>query len=435
MTLQQTVQTAHGKTSDLITKLSETSNQAVKTREGLFALLGDELTRYIEIEEQHFLPLLRKHDDTKSLVPNALQGNRDLRTSLQKLTAMPKDTDAFLEELDVLNKSFQQHIRNERKELLPAVLKALSSEEATDLVVNIDSVVADADKARLDEKREAVAKAKRDEEKAEADAKAKQEAAKAERDAEKAKEAAIANREAAKAEREAEKAKEAAMAKREAAKAERDAEKAKEAAMAKREAAKAERGAEKAEEAAKEKREAAKAKREFDRAEQTAMTKRAVANEQKAAERTTRQAAEKAAETTARGAATVKDSARQTIADIAKRTQQVATDSQEAIAIYNQTSRTIREDLQAVGASSTVSAGAATEIYSVWMDYVSSAARINATASQQLLRCKSIRDVAELQRGFATSALSSMMERNAKVFEIARRTSTKAMGTLGARLD
>lgn len=375
MTLRQTVQAAHGKTSDLITKLSETSNQAVKTRESLFAQLGDELTRYVEIEEQHFLPLLRKHDDTKTLVPDALQGNRDLRTSLQKLTAMPKDTDAFLDELDVLNKRFQQHIRNERKELLPAVLKAFSSQEASELAANIDGAVADADKARLEEKREVAARVKRDEEKAEVDAKAKREADKAERDAEKAKEAA------------------------------------------------------------KEERETAKAKREFDKAEQTAATKRAAAKEQKAAERTTGQATEKAAETTARGAATVKDAASQVIADIAKRTQQVATDSQEAIAIYNQTSRTVREDLQAVEASSTVSAGAATEIYSVWMDYVSNAARINTTASQQLMQCKSIRQVAELQREFATSALRSMMERNAKVFEIARRTSTMTMGPLGVRLD
>ena len=157
MTLRQTVQAAPGETSDLIKQLSETSNQAVKTREGLFAQLGAELNRYVEIEEQLFLPLLRKHDDTKALVPDALKGNKDLRASLEKLNGMPKDTDAFLDELDVLNKSFQQHIRNERKELLPAVLKAFSTEEASDLAANIDAAVADADKAKRDEKREEAA--------------------------------------------------------------------------------------------------------------------------------------------------------------------------------------------------------------------------------------------------------------------------------------
>lgn len=381
MTLRQTVQAAPGKTSDLIAKLSETSNQAVKTREGLFAQLGDELTRYVEIEEQHFLPLLRKHDDTKALVPDALKGNKDLRASLEKLTAMPKDTDAFLAELDVLNKSFQQHIRNERKELLPAVLKALSNEEASDLAASLDGAVADAEKAKRDEKREEAAKAKRDEEKAEADAKAK--------------------RDAAKAEREAEKAKEAAEEKRKAAKAERDEEQAEADAKAKRDAAKAERDAEKAKKVAAEKREAAKAKRESDKVEQIKATKRAAAQAQKTAEQT----------------------------------QQVAADTQEAMASGNQTTRTVREGLQAVVASSSASAGAATDIYAVWMEYVSSAARINITASQQLMQCKSIREVAELQTEFATSALRNMMEGNAKVLEIARNTSKQATSPLDARPD
>jgi hypothetical protein len=53
----------------------------VKTREGLFAQLSDELVRYVELEEQHFLPLLRKHPDTKDLAAGALKGNKDLRAS------------------------------------------------------------------------------------------------------------------------------------------------------------------------------------------------------------------------------------------------------------------------------------------------------------------------------------------------------------------
>ena len=65
MTLRQTIQAAPGKTTELITKLSATSNQAVKTRENLFAELSEELARYIEIEERQLLPLLRKHPETK----------------------------------------------------------------------------------------------------------------------------------------------------------------------------------------------------------------------------------------------------------------------------------------------------------------------------------------------------------------------------------
>ena len=128
MTLRQTIQAAPEKTAELINKLSATSNQAVKTRESLFAQLNEELLRFVEIEEQHLLPLLRKRPETKDLATAALKGNKDLHAALAKLAALPKDNDAFLAELAELNKGFQQHVRNERKELLPAVLKALSDD-------------------------------------------------------------------------------------------------------------------------------------------------------------------------------------------------------------------------------------------------------------------------------------------------------------------
>ena len=166
MTLRQTIQAAPGKTSELIAKLLATSNQAVKTREGLFAQLSEELVRYVELEEQHFLPLLRKHPETKEIAAGALKGNKDLRALLAKLSDLPKDSDAFLSELGELNKGFQQHVRNERKELLPAVLKALSDEEAEAVVNTIETAAADAQQVKRDEKREERAQVKREAEEA-----------------------------------------------------------------------------------------------------------------------------------------------------------------------------------------------------------------------------------------------------------------------------
>lgn len=328
MTLRQTIQAAPGKTSDLISKLSETSNQAIKTREGLFAQLSGELSQYIELEVDHFLPLLRKHDETKTLVPAALKGNKDLRASLDKLTAMPKDTDAFLEELDVLNKSFQQHVRNERKDLLPAVLKAFSNEEASNLAANIDTAVADAEKAKRDEKREEAAIAKLEEEKAEADARAERAAAKAEREAEKT-------------------------------------------------------------------REAEKEKRAADEAELDAATEEATKR-------------------------------------VAKQAEKVATDAKDALAVVGQAGQKIRKDLEV---SSTITADKTADIYAIWMDYATTAAGINTTAAQQLMSCKSIFDVADLQRDFTTSAMRNAIARNVSLLKLTNQASENVMDTIGARTD
>ncbi|MBL3675837.1 hemerythrin domain-containing protein [Paracoccus aerius] len=167
MTLRQTIQAAPEKAAALITKLAATSNQAVKSRESLYAELSDELSRYVELEEQHLLPLLRKHPETKDLAVNALKGNKDLRASLEKLSGLPKDNDAFLAALADLNKGFQQHVRNERKELLPAILKVLNDDEAATVASDIEGAVKEAETAKRDEKREERAQAKRNAEKAE----------------------------------------------------------------------------------------------------------------------------------------------------------------------------------------------------------------------------------------------------------------------------
>lgn len=335
MTLRQTIQAAPGKTAELITKLSAKSNQAIKTREGLFEQLVDELTRYVEIEEQHFLPLLRKHSDTKELATDALKGNKELRASLDNLSGMSKDTDEFLAELDVLNKSFQQHVRNERKELLPAVLKAFSDEEAGALATSIDDAVADADKAKRDEKRE----------------------------------------------------------------------------------------------------EAAKVKREAEEAEQAAADERAAARAQKAAERTAREATVKAVDTMASSAAAVQKGARQVTEDITEETRKVAFDAREAMTAYGEASQEIRQDMQAIRTSSITSAGAVTEVFSAWREWLGTAAHTNADAAQNLLHCRTLQQVAEQQTAYTTTILRNWMEGNAKVLEIAQRTSKNAMGPLNGRLS
>jgi hypothetical protein len=364
MTLRQTIQAAPEKAAALITKLAATSNQAVKSRESLFAELSDELSRYVEIEEQHLLPLLRKHPETKDLAVSALKGNKDLRASLEKLSGLPKDNDTFLAALADLNKGFQQHVRDERKELLPAVLKVLNDDEAATVASDIEGAVKEAETAKRDEKREERAQAKRDAEEAEqAEADKRASAKEAKRD------------ERAEAEREAEEAKQAAAA------------------------------------------------------------ERAVVKAQKEAERVTREATEKVADVMERGAAAVQDRARQVTEALTGRAQQVASDTQEAMTIYSDSARKVAEDMQVVTTTSAASVQALSEVSSAWTTWFEKATRANTEASQKLFRAKSMKDIAEMQREFATSAMHNWMERRTAMLQIAQRSSKQALSPLQARVS
>src|SRR4029453_8612617 len=166
-TIRQLIQTSPAKANELFAKLVETSPNAVKTRERLFADLKEELELQMRLEEEHLFPVLRKRKETKDLVPDALNGNKETRKALTELERTPKESDEFTRKVAELRKAFQQHVRDERKEFLPAVLKALDDEEAGAIVEKIEGAKAEGEEAKRAEAQGAGAAAREEREAAE----------------------------------------------------------------------------------------------------------------------------------------------------------------------------------------------------------------------------------------------------------------------------
>ena len=161
-TIRQLIQTSPAKANELFAKLAETSDGAVKTRERLFAELKAELELLAGLEEQHLFPVLRKHPETKVLAADALVDNKQVRALLAELETMPKEGQDFPGMLAELRKLFQQHVRDEKRELLPAVAKALSEEEAQIVAEKIAAGKADAEEAQREEAERQRAEARRE---------------------------------------------------------------------------------------------------------------------------------------------------------------------------------------------------------------------------------------------------------------------------------
>src|SRR3954466_4110895 len=166
-TIRQLIQTSPAKATELFAKLAETSGNAVKTRERLFSELKEELELQMRLEEQHLFPVLRKRKETKDLVPDALNDNKETRKALTELERTPKESDEFASKVAELRKAFQQHVRDDRKEFLPAVLKALDDEEAGAIVEKIEGARAEVEEAKRAEAEERRAAAREEREKAE----------------------------------------------------------------------------------------------------------------------------------------------------------------------------------------------------------------------------------------------------------------------------
>jgi uncharacterized protein (TIGR02271 family) len=83
---------------------------------------------------------------------------------LSEVDALPKNDQAFLPKLGELQKTFRQHARDEKRELLPAVQKALSEEQVQGVVEKMEGSLAEADQARQNEAEERRAAARHERE-------------------------------------------------------------------------------------------------------------------------------------------------------------------------------------------------------------------------------------------------------------------------------
>jgi stress response protein YsnF/hemerythrin-like domain-containing protein len=183
MTLRTLLQAAPARANELFAKMSETSDGAVKTRERLFAELKAELEQHARLEEEHLFPMLSRNPETRELAAEAKRENKELRASLAELDAMPKGDPAFAERLAALQKAFSQQARDERKELLPAVRRALSDEQMQGVTQRMEAGIAEAEQSRQDEAEERRMRARQEREQAEREARAAEEAVLAEAEA------------------------------------------------------------------------------------------------------------------------------------------------------------------------------------------------------------------------------------------------------------
>lgn len=141
-------QTPPDKANELFEKLLATSESAIKTRERLFADLKEELELLATLQEEHLFPVLRRNG-MQDLVSAAVNDNERTIALLVELERMPKNSSTFLTQVAELRKIFQQHIRDDKKELIPAVLEVLSEEEAEAVVEKVEDEMANIDENKL----------------------------------------------------------------------------------------------------------------------------------------------------------------------------------------------------------------------------------------------------------------------------------------------
>jgi hypothetical protein len=180
--------------------------------------------------------------------------------------------------------------------------------------------------------------------------------------------------------------------------------------------------------------EAAARKAEREAAEQAAAAEKEARRSARAAARRAGETAERAVDTLAHGVSVAEVSVRRAAGAITSQAQNAAVSAREAVTAYSDTVRETGGDLQTLGESSKVVLSVATELRSAWFAWARKAIRANMDASQQLLKCRSVRELAELQRDLASTQMRELLDGSREVLQVAGRTAQKAIQPIDKRL-
>ena len=97
-----------------------------------------------------------------------------------------------------------------------------------------------------------------------------------------------------------------------------------------------------------------------------------------------------------------------------------------AAEIYGETAQLTVQDMQAVATCSSIAAGGLGELRQAWMEWLGRNLRAGARASQEMLRCTTLEQLAEVHRNFLKESLDNLLEGSAQMLRISSRISEDA---------
>ena len=119
----------HDEVKEILDKMENTSDGAVKTREKLLVQLKQALVPHMKAEEKAFYPELTKTKEVKKEALEAIEEHGLAETVLRQLENVPAGDDVWGAKLSVLKELLEHHIEEEEDELFEAAEDVLENEE------------------------------------------------------------------------------------------------------------------------------------------------------------------------------------------------------------------------------------------------------------------------------------------------------------------
>jgi hemerythrin superfamily protein len=109
----------HQAVKSLFDQIDETED--AKQRKKLFDQIDTELNIHAHIEETVFYPEMRKIDELKDMVQEALEEHQEVKTLLEEMEALDPENEQFSASLEELMENVEHHVAEEEDEMFPKV--------------------------------------------------------------------------------------------------------------------------------------------------------------------------------------------------------------------------------------------------------------------------------------------------------------------------
>jgi iron-sulfur cluster repair protein YtfE (RIC family) len=128
----------HDTVAQLLEKIDQTTERALKTREEFFARVKTELDVHAKIEETIFYPALENEEETRDITLEAFEEHRVVKQLLSELEKMAKDDEQWTAKFTVLKENVEHHVEEEEDEMFPKVRKVLSNADLETLGARLE---------------------------------------------------------------------------------------------------------------------------------------------------------------------------------------------------------------------------------------------------------------------------------------------------------
>jgi len=143
--------------------------------------------------------------------------------------------------------------------------------------------------------------------------------------------------------------------------------------------------------------------------------------------------AQQAAETLRRGAESATRSSWQVAEGVSRNAADLGRSAVDAAGTYQQAMESVTPDLRALSDISRVTLDGVQELRQVWSEWAAHAAQSTAQATQELMRCRTFQDFAQVQSAFLKDYVQQMMEGSAEMLRVGTRLSQSALRPIAKR--